>query len=121
MSVKLLIVEDDLDILETLRELLQGEGYDVESALNGAAALELLKALPVLPDLILLDYMMPVMDGPGFRVAQVADPRIASIPVLLMTADPNPDTKHRQIGAKGFLKKPLDIELFLDEIRNCLK
>ncbi len=121
MSKKILIVEDDKDILITLQELLESAGYIAETANNGIVALENLRLAQVLPDLILLDYMMPEMDGLMFRSEQEKNPRIASIPILLMTADAHPDVKQMQIGARAYIKKPLDIDKFLAAIKRNLE
>jgi CheY-like chemotaxis protein len=80
-----MIIEDDDDIRETLTALLADEGYRVLAHGNGAQALEALKH-GARPGLILLDLMMPVMDGRQFRQAQLADPALAAIPVVLVTA-----------------------------------
>lgn len=117
---KILIVEDDEDILQAVQELLQIEGYAAETAINGAVALTRLKSEDSLPDLIILDYMMPEMNGAAFRFEQDKDPRLAPIPVLLMTANAYPDVKQKQIGAKAYVRKPLDIDKFLSAVDGCL-
>ena len=121
MSKKILIVDDDKDILDALQELLEGEGYLTEIAKNGMVALEVLGKMGALPDLILLDYMMPEMDAPAFRSAQGLDPRISSIPILLMTADDHIDAKQVQLGARGCIKKPVKLDAFLALVVECLK
>jgi CheY-like chemotaxis protein len=108
MSKALLIVEDDHDIRDAISEFLSESGFDVKSAENGARALELLRA-GYRPALILLDLMMPVMDGFAFREEQRKDPEIAGIPVVVMSADGNISQKQSRIGAADYLKKPLDI------------
>lgn len=120
MNKKILIIEDDKDILETLQELLESQGYLIALAENGLDALKVLRDSLQLPDLILLDYMMPEMDGASFRVEQIKDRRISEIPVLLMTADAHPDLKRAQIGARDFVKKPLDIDKFLASVEKCI-
>src|SRR5919206_1695644 len=82
---EVLVVEDDFAIRETLRELLEDEGYRVAWAANGKEALARLHERA--PRVILLDLMMPVMDGWEFRVAQQRDPALASIPVVVISAD----------------------------------
>ena len=121
MSIRLLLVEDDKDILISARELLENHGYIVDTASNGVLALRLLNKAQPLPALIVLDYMMPEMDGAEFRAAQEQDARLAAIPILLMTADANPDIKQIKIGARGYIKKPLDVDKFLAAIENCLR
>ena len=80
-----LIVDDDRDIRESLRELLVEAGYDVAVAENGLVALQQLRA-GLRPGVILLDLMMPVMDGMAFRADQLADADLCTIPVVLITA-----------------------------------
>jgi CheY-like chemotaxis protein len=116
VSKKILIIEDDRDILISVQELLETEGYIAEIAPNGAQALKMLREASVLPQLILLDYMMPVMDGPTFRNEQRQDPRLAAIPIILMTADSFSVQKQREIGAVALLKKPLDVDVFLEKL-----
>jgi len=112
---RVLVVEDDLDIRESISELLTDVGYHVVSAGNGSEALELLKK-GERPHLILLDLMMPVLDGFGFRQEQLKDSNWASIPVIVMSADGNVDTKQARIGAVSYIRKPLDIDRFLKAI-----
>lgn len=103
---QILIVEDAVDIQVLLTNLLEMEGYDVKTADNGQEAIDLLKSSTELPGLILLDLMMPVMDGYVFRREQEKDPRLSAIPVVVMTADGDYQSKSARIGAKGYLKKP---------------
>jgi len=81
-----LVVDDDADLREALADVLQESGYDVLTAEHGKAALAVLEG--TLPDVILLDLMMPVMDGPTFAVERKKNPRAAGIPVVLFSADP---------------------------------
>jgi CheY-like chemotaxis protein len=113
MSRRILIVEDDFYIRESVRELLEGEGHTVVSAENGAHALAELEAMKHPPDLILLDLMMPVKDGFQFRTEQRADARFAHIPVVVMSADPRLDSHRDVLDARSYLHKPIDIELLL--------
>lgn len=117
MSASILIVEDDDDISRNLRDLLEGEGYVVECASNGRVALDYLRDTSDLPSCILLDLMMPVMDGYGFRTEQERDPRTAWIPVILMTADAYIEAKRFQVGAKLHISKPVDIEAVLHAVQ----
>ena len=82
----LMIVEDDADISEALAEALEDHGHTVIVAADGQEALDKLRAAAVLPRLILLDLMMPVMDGWQFRAAQRQDANLAEIPVVLLSA-----------------------------------
>ena len=114
---RILIVEDDTPIRESLQELLEDEGYLVEATANGQEALDRLHALPALPDLILLDLMMPVKDGFQFREEQRQDPALALIPIVIMSADGNTQTKLKQIDAFSYLKKPVDVDAVLEAVK----
>jgi signal transduction histidine kinase len=113
----LLVVEDDADIREALDGLLSTEGFHVAGAGNGREALEWLRASPK-PDVIVLDLMMPVMDGWQFRVAQKHDPALATIPVVALSADAT--AKAAAIDADAYLKKPVDYETLVDTIDRLL-
>src|SRR5580698_3178645 len=85
---RILIVEDSIDTRSLLAEFLRGEGYIVDCASNGHEAFEILRTPgKPLPGLILLDMMMPGMNGGEFRQAQEKDPKLANIPVVVMTAE----------------------------------
>lgn len=117
MAKKILIVEDSMDIQIPLRQLFEVEGYIVDFATNGLEALDVLKSGSDLPAIILLDIMMPVMDGFEFRNQQIADPRISHIPVIIMSADANIKAKQSKIGAKHYLRKPINIDDLLDVVK----
>jgi two-component system, chemotaxis family, chemotaxis protein CheY len=107
---QILIVEDAQDIQLLLGMLFDGEGYASKRVSNGQEALEYLRTAPNLPGLILLDLMMPVMDGYAFREAQMKDARLSSLPVVVMTADLNATKRCQQLGITAFVKKPIDID-----------
>ena len=113
----LLVVEDDVDIREALDGLLSMEGFRVTGCSNGREALDVLHE-STHPDLIVLDLMMPVMDGWQFRVAQKDDPQLANIPVLALSADAT--AKAAAIDADAYLKKPVDYETLIDTIDRLL-
>lgn len=110
MNSKILIVDDDPLGIDTLKSILDKQGYSITSANNGAAALK--KADEVLPDLILLDIMMPGMDG--FEVCQRirATPKLAEVPIIILTALDDRSSRLLGIesGADDFLSKPVDRE-----------
>ena len=109
-----LIVEDDADLREMMAQLLSLEGYRAETAPNGRDALRYLERGDR-PDVILLDLMMPVMDGWEFRRRQVEDPTIAGVPVVVLSAvDPS---RAGDLGGIAFLKKPLDFDRLLELVR----
>jgi CheY-like chemotaxis protein len=108
---EVLVVEDDYAIRETLRELLEDEGYRVMWASNGKEALARLHERA--PRVILLDLMMPVMDGWEFRDAQQRDPALANIPVVVISADHGLDHKVSGLGVDGWLAKPFELDALL--------
>ena len=110
-----LIVEDDLDIREALSQVLEFEGYPVATAVNGEEALKYL-ANSEPPGLILLDLMMPVMDGWQFRLEQKKHPEWSQIPVVIVSADGQVGQKAASIGASGYLKKPVELDTLLDTV-----
>lgn len=109
----ILIVEDDPDIRDTIAQILEGEGFSTVVADNGKRALEVLASTPEV-QLILLDLMMPVMDGWSFRAAQREDAKIADIPVVVISADGDLRRQAAQIGVDGYLRKPLGIDALLE-------
>src|SRR4051812_42447802 len=111
----ILIIEDSADLQSLLGQLFESEGYVLSHAFDGQQALEMLSTMPELPSLILLDIMMPVMDGFEFRENQKKDPRINTIPVIMMTADSDPQAKAARLGVEHFFKKPIrDIDKLID-------
>ncbi len=120
-SNQILVVEDDKAIREVITDLLEMSGYSVETANNGKDALNQLASVKILPELILLDLMMPVMDGFEFRKQQTKDHRISEIPVLVMSADGHVTDKQERISAQGYLRKPLDVDHFLETIERVIK
>jgi len=115
MAKLILIVEDDRDVARLLAEILEAEGYCTAVAANGCEALNHLRTNGH-PDLVLLDMMMPVMDGWTFREEQRKLPALASIPVLTVTADGDARGKAASIQAAGYIAKPLQIDNLLDEV-----
>jgi CheY-like chemotaxis protein len=117
-SCAVLVVDDDRDIRETLQEILETEGYEVQTARNGADGLE--RARAVRPSLILLDLFMPVMDGAEFRHRQMQDGQLADIPVVIVSAAAGLEERIAALGVAGHLEKPLDIEHLFDVVgRYC--
>jgi CheY-like chemotaxis protein len=117
-GLRLLVIEDDEAILASLSDLLRDEGATLATAANGRDALATLRTSEP-PDLILLDLMMPVMDGWEFRVAQRADQALAGIPLIAMSADAS--AKARAIAADAYLRKPVDIQGLVGSIRDVLQ
>ncbi len=105
-----LLVEDDPDLRDNMTEFLKSEGYDVQVASNGKQALDLLLSAEQPPSVILLDLMMPVMDGFAFRKEQRSHPALSDIPVVLMTADAQIEVSQARIQAQAMIRKPVDID-----------
>ncbi|MGZ3404969.1 MAG: response regulator [Polyangia bacterium] len=111
-----LLVEDDEDIRHTVTEILSEEGFTVVGAADGDDAMRYLRNCAEPPRLILLDLMMPVMDGWAFRAAQLADPRLAKIPVVILSAATDVRRHAAQLHADDYLGKPLDVPRLLAAI-----
>jgi CheY-like chemotaxis protein len=112
---RILVVEDDAATREALAMILGAEGFTVVGAANGQEALGLLRDVPR-PDLILLDLMMPIMDGWQFRREQTLDPSLSAIPVVILSADGNVQQKAASLRAADYLQKPVDVENLLQVI-----
>ncbi len=114
-AARILVVDDDPCIRTALAEVLEDEGYQVACASNGAEALDQLQHDDDAPSLIVLDLMMPVMDGWAFRCAQRSDPRLSGIPVLVLSAVNRPEALYGEpLGEDGFLAKPFELQRLLD-------
>jgi|SRR5436190_16598104 len=110
----ILVVEDDRELRETLCEALEMEGYAAIGAENGRVALRHL-ATGARPCLILLDLMMPVMDGWAFRQELLKDPSLAAIPVVVMTAAPA--ARAAAVASEAILYKPLHMGAVVDLVQ----
>ena len=110
---RVLIVDDDPDLRELMALVLTGEGFDTEVASNGQDALD--KALDNPPRVIVLDMMMPVMDGWAFRAHQKYCVSLAAIPVVILSGVPL--ARLRNVGAAATLRKPFDNDELLAAIR----
>ncbi len=115
--MRILLVDDDSDLREALAELLADEGFQVAQAANGRDALESLEEQKA--DLIVLDYMMPVMSGPEFRAQQRARPSIATIPVVLLSAAKD-CSDFEKMAPNVIMKKPFKVPALLRSIRELL-
>lgn len=113
--MSILIVDDDVDIRREVSEILREEGWEVLTASNGGEALRLLRSsLPA--SLILLDLMMPGTSGWEFRRAQLADPAMAAIPVLVFSSFDSGPRNAADLHANGYLSKPFSIAELLGAI-----
>ena len=117
MSHTVLVVEDDLDIRQALIEILEDHGFQAVGARDGSEALAFLLRAAELPCVILLDLMMPVMDGASFREAQRHDPRLASIPVVVLSAYQDADHHAHGLDAVSILRKPPGVRELVSVLR----
>ncbi|HZI11471.1 MAG TPA: response regulator [Myxococcus sp.] len=113
---RLLIVDDELAIVEALQDILSVEGYDVVTAFNGVDGLK--RMADAKPDLVLLDLMMPVMDGREMLRRMREDPKLGDIPVVVMSAGRISDEERR--ASARFLAKPFELDELLDTIAELL-
>ena len=111
-----LIVEDDPDVREFVHLVLQREGYETTEAANGVLALQEMHRRK--PDVVVLDLMMPVMDGWTFRRHQLEEPALASVPVICVTAFHEPDRAAATMNAPC-LQKPVDLDDLLHLIQDA--
>ncbi len=114
----IMVVEDDDNIRDFVELILEGEGYPVVTASNGAIALDLLEQCA--PSLILLDVRMPVMDGREFarRYRAWPDPRA---PIVVVTAAVEAAERAAELGAAGYLAKPFDLNVILRMVQEHLQ
>jgi CheY-like chemotaxis protein len=118
MPCRVLIVEDQEDLREMMAQMLTLEGFDAETATDGVDALGKLLRSAVQPQIILLDMMMPRMDGWTFVDHQTNNPAIAAIPVVVLSAAPR--NQLRDIRVVAILQKPLNFDELLAVLRtNC--
>lgn len=111
-SNTIVVVDDEEAICETLKDVLEEEGYAVALAGDGIEALEILRAMPAPPRMIILDLLMPRMDGNAVLTALRADAALAAIPVVVSTSDPS-----RAPSGVLIMRKPVDLDMLLDTIR----
>jgi len=117
----ILVVDDNDDVRDAIIAALRVAGYDAVGAENGAVALARLREERLRPGLILLDLMMPEMDGLEFRDRQMRDPELARIPVVIVSAFGR-QTAVRALGVADYLAKPIDFERLLElAARHCAR
>ena len=111
MARSILLVDDDADTRVTVRDFLEEEGFTVHTAREGQHALHVLEKIEP-PDLILLDYKMPVMDGKQFLAMQRRMPRVQAVPVVLLSAATR-EWSGAHLEVEEVLSKPVDFEVLL--------
>jgi DNA-binding response OmpR family regulator len=110
----IVIVDDEFGLADVLAATLSDIGFRVLSATNGNQGLEVMAEHS--PDLVILDYMMPLLDGAGVLKAMRADPRLAAVPVIMISAVPESVVRARCQGYSSFLRKPFDFEALLTAV-----
>jgi CheY-like chemotaxis protein len=116
MVKRLLLVDDEAAIVEALQDILSDEGYAVEAAFNGEEALQRLRITR--PDLMLMDLMMPVMDGRELLRRVRQDPALKDLPVVVMSAGRITDEERQ--AASATLAKPFELDLLLETLQKHL-
>ena len=114
--MSILVVDDEASVRAMLIALLDDVRYDAVGATNGRDAVARLRAEPGRYRLVLLDVMMPFMSGWDVLLAIQSDPALAAIPIVMMTAGANVREQALDLGAVGYVPKPIDIDLLLDII-----
>ena len=114
-----LVVDDEPLIAMALEAMLKDAGHAVVTAANGRQGLERLAEAPR-PDLVLLDMMMPVMNGPAMLAAMADDPDLQGIPVVVLSSLPEEAVRARAQGVAAMLRKPCTAEQVLDAIARAL-
>ncbi|MEN3340308.1 MAG: hypothetical protein V7647_3984 [Acidobacteriota bacterium] len=121
--LKVLLVEDDEDTREVLRLILESDGIEVAVARDGLDALTRIGQLreqdPRSPSVIVLDYMMPRCSGPQFRQRQLADPDIADVPVILVSAVSDLSSRAALLRPFAMLQKPIDPDQLTSVVRDA--
>jgi CheY-like chemotaxis protein len=116
-----LIVEDDPEIREMIRQLVSTEGFHAVAAMDGLEALHLLRTVrhraPDAPCLVLLDLKMPRLGGNEFRRAQLGDPTVANVPVAVMSGATDLEQRAAAMGAVATLPKPLNVDVLIDVVK----
>ncbi|MFW5966182.1 MAG: response regulator [Persicimonas sp.] len=119
MGERVLVVEDEENVRESVAALLEVEGLEVITADNGARALALLRSEPDV-SLIILDLMMPQMDGWAFRARQLNQPELRDIPVVVLSGAREIDREVKEMEPEAVLRKPVSIQELLDILDEIL-
>lgn len=119
---RILVVDDESEIRDVITTVLEMAGYETVTARNGHEAMEtLLSSEDRLPAAIILDFVMPVMDGVEFRLKQRSDPALSHIPVILMTANNLVIDAAQDLGVLCILPKPFESARMLASVDLCVR
>lgn len=113
-SATVLIVDDEEGICETLRDVFEDEGFAVRTVNNGRDALTVLNELAIKPCVVILDLVMPVLDGNAVYRAMKADPVLAQVPIIISTSDPS-----RAPAGALIMRKPIALDLLVAAVHRC--
>jgi CheY-like chemotaxis protein len=116
---KILVVEDEFAIAEVLEMALTDAGYEVLTAANGRQALERMAEAPR-PDLIITDFMMPVLNAAGLVEALRSDPTYRDIPYIVMSSVPEATVRERINGYRAFVRKPFQLAMMVQLVAGML-
>jgi DNA-binding response OmpR family regulator len=108
------LVEDEDEMRDTLKDVFEDEGFSVVVARNGAEALRVLADPSTKPNVVVLDLMLPIVDGTTVYREMRANPKLADVPVIISTTDPQ-----RAPSGVPVFKKPINLDLLLGAIRRC--
>lgn len=114
----IVVIDDEFGLVDVLAASLSDVGYHVLTASNGAQGLE--RMAEETPDLVMLDFMMPLLDGPGVLHAMAGEPRLARVPVILMSSMPESFVRSRCEGYVAFLRKPFDFGTLIAAVDRAL-
>ena len=120
MSKRILIVDDEVELVEMVKMRLESAGYEIISAYDGQEGLE--KAKKEKPDLIILDLMLPKMDGYKVCGLLKSDSRYSKIPIIMFTARAREEDEAlgKELGAEGYITKPFEPKLLLAKIKELI-
>lgn len=118
MSKKVLIIEDDKEIAMALSKAIQVSGHESMHAIHGREALSMLESDFQLPDLMIVDIMMPVLNGIEFRKLQLASDKLKHIPIIFLTASKMDRDELMKLSPYESLVKPIDLDDFLKILEN---
>src|SRR3954468_10750901 len=114
MPQTIVVVDDEPGFCETVKDILEHEGYAVKTAFDGRSGLDLLRALDTTPCLLILDLSMPVLDGAAVYAEIQADPALSPIRIVIATSDPS-----RAPSGADVMRKPLSLDRLIDTVKAC--
>lgn len=117
MNKKILVVDDDPDILDAIQFTLESEGYEITTSEKGEYAENLHDKNNNLPDLIILDVLLSGKDGRTICKKLKSQKDTKSIPIIMISAHPDAERSSKEVGAEDFLAKPFDIDVLIQKVK----